>query len=73
MQPLPKYVASIVTRFIKPLCGAYSDLVSAYSTHSSEKLREVLSKHHEVYVKVSSFSFLIYKNISFNQSPRLSD
>jgi len=51
MQALPKYVASIVTRFIKPLCVAYSDLVGAYGTHSSEKLREILTKHQDVYVK----------------------
>lgn len=44
---LPKYTSPVVSRFIKPLSSAYSDLGTACATNSPTDIRVVLDKHAE--------------------------
>ena len=46
---LPKYTAPVVGKFLKPLCSAYNELVTAYHSNSSAELRAVVTKHQEAF------------------------
>lgn len=41
--PLPKYAPGIISRYIKPVCTAYLDLVTAYGTYSPDELQVNMS------------------------------
>jgi len=45
---LPKFTSPLVTKFLKPLCGAYNDLVTAYHSNNPEELRTVATKYQEL-------------------------
>ena len=42
---LPKYTSPIVAKFLKPLCAAYTDLVTAYTNNSAPELRAAVTKY----------------------------
>ena len=42
---LPKYTSPIVAKFLKPLCVAYTDLVTAYNTNNAAELRTTINKY----------------------------
>ena len=46
---LPKYTSPIVAKFLKPLCSAYTELVTAYQSNSAGELRAVVVKHQELF------------------------
>jgi len=46
---LPKYTSPIVAKFLKPLCSAYTELVTAYQSNSAGELRGVVVKHQELF------------------------
>ena len=46
---LPKYTSHVVAKYIKPLCQAYHDLTTAYTTKGPEDVRAVLTKHNETF------------------------
>jgi hypothetical protein len=37
--PFPKYTSSVVQRHIKAPCAAYTELATAYATHSHDEVR----------------------------------
>ena len=45
---LPKYTSPIVNKFLKPLCSAYNELVTAYQGNNSAELRGVVTKYQEL-------------------------
>ena len=47
---LPKFTSPLVGKFLKPLCAAYSELVSAYTANNQTELRAVMTKHQEVFI-----------------------
>lgn len=49
----PKYTSQVVARFIKPLSQPYMDLATAYSSNNAEELNSIITKHNEVFVRVS--------------------
>ena len=46
---LPKFTSPLVGKFLKPLCSAYSELVSAYTANNQAELRAAVTKHQEVF------------------------
>ena len=50
---LPKYTSQVVTRYIKPVCQPYHDLVSSYGTNNPEELQKNVEKHQETFNRVS--------------------
>jgi COP9 signalosome complex subunit 3 len=42
---LPKFTSAIVGKFLKPLCVAYSEIVTAYHGSTAEELRAVVAKY----------------------------
>jgi len=46
---LPKYTSPIVGKFLKPLCVAYNDLVTAYNSNNVTELRTTITKYQDVY------------------------
>merc|ERR1719419_821391 len=48
---LPKYTSHVVAKYIKPLCQPYNDLTSAYSTNNPVEIRNVATKHQEVFMR----------------------
>lgn len=46
---LPKYTPSVVTRLVKSECEAYTDLASAYGSHSPTAVRSAVEKHSGVF------------------------
>ena len=47
---LPKFTSPLVGKFLKPLCAAYSELVSAYTANNQAELRAAVNKHQEVFI-----------------------
>lgn len=47
--PLPKFITPLVSRFIRPACHQYKDLVTAYATNCPEELTSVINKHSNVF------------------------
>ena len=45
---LPKYTAPVVAKLLKPLCVAYSEVVTAYNSNNATELRNTIAKHSEV-------------------------
>jgi len=45
---LPKFTSPLVTKFLKPLCGGYNDLVTAYHSNNAEELRAAVTKYQEL-------------------------
>jgi len=45
---LPKYTSPIVNKFLKPLCSAYSEIVTAYQSNNASELRGVVTKYQEL-------------------------
>jgi len=43
--PLPKYTSPIVSRYLKPLSGPYTELSEAYAKHDTDELRAVANKY----------------------------
>lgn len=42
---LPKYTPQVVSRFIRPSCSYYHDLVLAFNTNSPEEVRSVMARY----------------------------
>lgn len=51
---LPKYTSPIVNKFLKPLCSAYSEVVTAYQSNSAGELRAVVTKHQDLFAADSN-------------------
>jgi len=45
---LPKYTSPVVGKFLKPLCSAYNEIVTAYHSNNSAELRAVVTKYQEL-------------------------
>jgi COP9 signalosome complex subunit 3 len=48
---LPRYTSHIVSRYIRPLCQAYHELASAYSSCSSVEMNAVVTRHNDTFVR----------------------
>lgn len=46
---LPKFTSPIVAKFLKPLCRAYTEVVTAYHLNSADDLRNVIPKYRVSY------------------------
>jgi len=46
---LPKYTSPIVNKFLKPLCSAYGEVVTAYQSNNASELRGVVTKYQELF------------------------
>jgi len=55
---LPKYTSPIVTKYLKPLCAAYTELATAYHSHSASELRGVVTKHQETFTADSNMGLV---------------
>lgn len=54
----PKYCSQVVTRFIKPLSHAYHDLANAYITGSSEELKNISTKHKDIFIRDNNYGLV---------------
>jgi len=45
---LPKYTSPIVNKFLKPLCSAYNEIVTAYQGNNASELRSLVTKYQEL-------------------------
>jgi len=48
---LPKYTSHIVTRYIKPLCQAYQDLVTLFASNNRHEIHTSVTTHRDVFVR----------------------
>ena len=48
---IPKYASLVLYRFNKPLSRAYWDLGQAYITNNPDKVKAVITKNEELYVR----------------------
>lgn len=48
---LPKYTSPIVNKFLKPLCSAYNEVVSAYQGNNAGELRAVVTKYQQLFTQ----------------------
>lgn len=55
---LPKYTSQIVTRHIKQMVTAYTDLALAYGTFSIHKVSLVISEHSEQYLNDTNMGLI---------------
>ncbi|ELT89416.1 hypothetical protein CAPTEDRAFT_130389 [Capitella teleta] len=46
---LPKYTSHVVVKYIKPLVQPYNDLATAYATNQPTELRNMVTKHQDIY------------------------
>ncbi|UYV76393.1 COPS3, partial [Cordylochernes scorpioides] len=49
--PLPKFTSKVVNRFIKPISKPYHELEMACSSHSTDEVRALLTKHAEQFLR----------------------
>jgi COP9 signalosome complex subunit 3 len=55
---LPKFTSPIVSKFMKPLCHAYTEIVTAYHLNNVEELRTVVNKYRGVYESESNLGLV---------------
>ena len=65
---LPKYTSPIVAKFLKPLCSAYTELVTAYQSNSAGELRGVVTKHQELFTTDNNMG-LVQQVLLLNKVP----
>ena len=51
---LPKFTSPVVSKFLKPLCRAYSDVVTAYHLNSADQLKALVPKFRVNYSTIES-------------------
>lgn len=56
VQPFPKYTSQVVQRHVKRPCAAYTELATAYATHSHDQVAACVAKHEAEYVQDTTFS-----------------
>jgi len=61
--PFPKYTSSVVQRHVKQPCAAYTELATAYATHSHDQVAACVAKHEAEYVLSSTSPRLALCNI----------
>lgn len=47
--PLPKYTSNVVSRFLKPMSGPYTELAESFASHDPDQLRAIANKHQTVF------------------------
>ena len=52
MAPLPKFAPSKVRQVVNAECRPYTELSSAYATHSAERLRKCIEQQGATYTTV---------------------
>jgi len=55
---LPKYTSPIVNKLLKPLCSAYTEVVTAYQGNNASELRGVVTKYQELFTGDSNMGLV---------------
>jgi len=55
---LPKFTSPVVSKFLKPLCRAYSDVVTAYHLNSADQLKALVPKFRETFETDSNLGLI---------------